>query len=207
MLFPRPPFLLRLLTSGSVNWKVPGKDKCIYLTFDDGPIPEVTPWVLETLSAFDAKATFFCVGDNVNKHSDIYQQVLAAGHRVGNHSFHHIKGWSTPKDSYLQDVEKAHLLIESRLYRPPHGQLTIPLIRSLRKNYSIVMWSVLSYDFNTSLTPEKCLAILLKHTRSGDIVVFHDSLKAEPRMKYALPLFLKHFQSKGFEFRSLPATI
>ncbi len=207
MLFPRPPFLLRLLTSGCVNWKGPGRDKCIYLTFDDGPIPEVTPWVLETLSAFDAKATFFCVGDNVNRHSDIYQQVLAAGHRVGNHSFHHLKGWSTPKESYLQDVEKAHLLIESRLYRPPHGQLTIPLIRSLRKSYSIVMWSVLSYDFNTSLSPEKCLEILLKHTRPGDIVVFHDSLKAEPRMKYALPLFLKYFQSKGFDFRSLPLTI
>ena len=207
MLFPRPPFLLRLLTSGSVNWKVPGRDKCIYLTFDDGPIPEVTPWVLETLSSYDVKATFFCVGDNVNRHGDIYQQVLAAGHRIGNHSFHHLKGWSTPKESYLQDVEKAHQLIDSNLFRPPHGQLTIPLIRSLRKGYSIVMWSVLSYDFNTSLTPETCLAILLKHTRPGDIVVFHDSLKAEPRVKYALPLFLKHFQSKGFEFRSLPSTI
>ncbi|MDP4291921.1 MAG: polysaccharide deacetylase family protein [Bacteroidota bacterium] len=207
MIFPRPPLLLKTLTSGIVNWSVPVNEKCIYITFDDGPIPEVTPWVLETLSAFDAKATFFCVGDNVNRNWDIYRQIISAGHRVGNHSFHHIKAWGTPKEAYLKDVEQAHKLINSRLYRPPHGQLTYPLIRALRKDFSIVLWSVLAYDFDRSLKPEKCLAILLKYTKPGNIVVFHDSLKAEPRLRYALPLFLKHFQSEGFVFRSLPETL
>ena len=207
MIFPRPPFLLQILTSGYVNWKIPVKEKCIYLTFDDGPIPEVTPWVLETLSAFDALATFFCVGENVNKHHDIYKRLLEEGHRTGNHSYHHIKAWNTPKEIYLNDVANAHELIGSRFFRPPHGQLTIPSIRALKKNYSIVLWSLLAYDFDTSLTPEKCLAILLKYTRSGDIVVFHDSLKAEPRLKYALPRFLEYFHSKGFVFRTLPENL
>src|ERR1035437_3358402 len=207
MIFPRPPFLLRILTSGSVYWRIPVKEKCIYLTFDDGPIPEVTPWVLETLKSFNAHATFFCVGENVSKHKDIYKLLLEAGHRTGNHSFHHIKAWNTKKELYLDDVDKAHKLIDSSLYRPPHGQLTFPLIRILKKNYSIIMWSLLSYDFDRSVTPEKCLSILLNQTKPGDIVVFHDSLKAEPRLKYALPEFLKHFHSKGFVFRSLPENI
>lgn len=207
MIFPRPPFLLRLLTFGRVCWRVPVKEKCVYLTFDDGPIPEVTPWVLETLAAFNAHATFFCVGENVNNHPDIYKQVLDAGHRTGNHSFHHIKAWNTPKAIYMKDVSMANELIGSRLFRPPHGQLTLALIRAIRKNFSIVLWSVLSYDFDQSITPEKCLSILIRYTRPGDIVVFHDSLKAEPRMKYALPIFLEHFHSKGFVFRSLPDNI
>jgi len=207
MIFPRPPFLLRFLTLGSVYWRIPVKEKCIYLTFDDGPIPEVTPWVLETLKSYDAHATFFCVGENVSKHNDIYKLLLEAGHRTGNHSFHHIKAWNTKKELYLADVDKAHNLIDSHLYRPPHGQLTFPLIRMLRKKFSLIMWSLLSYDFDLSVTPEKCLAILLKQTKPGDIVVFHDSLKAEPRLKYALPEFLKYFQAKGFVFRSLPENI
>jgi len=207
MIFPRPPFLLRLFTFGKVFWRLPVKEKCIYLTFDDGPIPEVTPWVLETLKSFDAHATFFCVGENVIKNNDLYKQLLEAGHRTGNHSYHHIKAWKTKKEFYLDDVKRAHEVIDSHLFRPPHGQLTFPLIRTLRKNFSIVMWSLLSYDFDLSVTREKCLAILLKQTKAGDIVVFHDSLKAEPRLKYALPAFLKHFQSKGFVFRSLPDNI
>ena len=207
MIFPRPPFLLRLLTFGSVYWRIPVKEKCVYLTFDDGPIPEVTPWVLETLAAYNAKATFFCVGENVSNYPEIYKQILDAGHRTGNHSFHHIKAWNTPKRSYLKDVSMANELIDSRLFRPPHGQLTLALIQALRKNFSIVLWSVLAYDFDQSLTPERCLAILIRYTRPGAIIVFHDSLKAEPRMKYALPKFLEHLHSKGFVFRSLPDAI
>lgn len=207
MIFPRPPFLLRVMTSGSVNWRIPSKEKCIYLTFDDGPIPEVTPWVLETLATFNAHATFFCVGDNVNKYPEIYKQLIDAGHNTGNHSFHHIKAWNTPKIMYMRDVAKAHELIDSHLYRPPHGQLTLQLLPALRKNFSIILWSLLSYDFDQSITPEKCLAILIHYARPGDIVVFHDSLKAEPRMKYALPRFLEYFHSKGFVFRSIPENI
>lgn len=207
MIFPRPPFLLRLLTFGSVYWRIPVTEKCVYLTFDDGPIPEVTPWVLETLATYNAQATFFCVGENVYNHPGLYNQILDAGHRTGNHSYHHIKAWNTPKGSYLKDVAIANELIGSRLFRPPHGQLTLPLIQALRKNYSIVLWSVLSYDFDQSITPEKCLSILIRYTRPGDIIVFHDSLKAEPRMKYALPRFLEYLHSKGFVFRSLPDAI
>jgi len=204
MIFPRPPFLLRILTSGIVHWKIPVKEKIIYLTFDDGPIQEVTPWVLETLGAFEAYATFFCVGENVEKNPSIYQKILEAGHRTGNHSFHHIQAWKTKKEDYLKDVDRANALIGSTLFRPPHGQLTLSLIKALKKKYSIILWSVLSYDFNRSMTPEKCLALAIKYTKPGSIVVFHDSLKAEPRMKYALPLFLEHFQSRGFSFLTLP---
>jgi len=204
MIFPKPPFLLRFLTSFLVNWRVPGKEKCIYLTFDDGPIPEITPWVLETLATYNAQATFFCVGENVYKHPEIYKNLLEAGHSTGNHTYHHIKAWTTPKAEYLSEVNHAHKLINSRFFRPPHGQLTLPLILTLRKHFTLVLWSVLSYDFDQSITPEKCLSILLKHTKPGDIIVFHDSLKAEPRLKYALPIFLKHFHSKGYVFRSLP---
>jgi len=207
MIFPRPPFLLRLLTSGSVNWRIPVKEKCIYLTFDDGPIPEVTPWVLETLATYNAYATFFCVGENVKKHPEIYKQILDAGHNIGNHSFHHIKAWNTPKAIYMKDITDANELINSRLFRPPHGQLTLQLLRTIRKNFSIVLWSLLSYDFDQSISPEKCLSILIRYARQGDIVVFHDSLKAEPRMEYALPKFLAYFHSKGFVFRSIPETI
>jgi peptidoglycan/xylan/chitin deacetylase (PgdA/CDA1 family) len=207
MIFPRPPYLLRFLTSGFVKWRIPAREKCIYLTFDDGPIPEVTPWVLETLSRFNAKATFFCVGENVNKNKDVYQQILAAGHRTGNHSFHHLQAWKTPGETYLNDVALAQDLIGSRLFRPPHGQITIPLILALRKKYSIILWSLLSYDFDRSISPERCLSILYKYTRPGDIVVFHDSLKAETNMKYALPRFLDHFTAKGFVFRTLPTNI
>jgi len=207
MIFPRPPLLLRILTSGYVHWNIPVKEKCIFLTFDDGPIPEVTPWVLETLAAFEAHATFFCVGENVKKHNEIYKRIMNEGHRTGNHSFHHIQAWKTTKVNYLNDVADANELIDSHLFRPPHGQLTFPLMRAMKKRYTIVLWSLLAYDFDTTLTPEKCLAIVLKNTRPGDIVVFHDSLKAEPRMKYVLPLFLEHFRSKGFVFRSLPENI
>jgi len=207
MIFPRPPLLLRILTSGFVKWNIPVKEKCLYITFDDGPIPEVTPWVLDTLAAFEAHATFFCVGENVKKHNEIYKRIMNEGHRTGNHSFHHIQAWKTTKVNYLNDVADANELIDSHLFRPPHGQLTFPLMRAMKKRYTIVLWSLLAYDFDTTLTPEKCLAIVLKNTRPGDIVVFHDSLKAEPRVKYVLPLFLEHFRSKGFVFRSLPENI
>jgi len=207
MIFPRPPLLLRILTSGFVKWNIPVKEKCLYITFDDGPIPEVTPWVLDTLAAFEAHATFFCVGENVKKHNEIYKRIMNEGHRTGNHSFHHIQAWKTTKVNYLNDVADSNELIDSHLFRPPHGQLTFPLMRAMKKRYTIVLWSLLAYDFDTTLTPEKCLAIVLKNTRPGDIVVFHDSLKAEPRVKYVLPLFLEHFRSKGFVFRSLPENI
>jgi peptidoglycan/xylan/chitin deacetylase (PgdA/CDA1 family) len=204
MIVSKPPFLLKALTASYVNWKGPVSDKKIYLTFDDGPIPEITPWVHKVLNEFNAKATFFCVGDNVRKHPEIFDQTISLGHKVGNHSFHHLKAWSNPKEQYLQDVSQANLIIQSKLFRPPHGQLTPGLIRQLRKEYAIVLWSTLAYDFDLSISPQKCLTTALKKTKPGDIIVFHDSLKAAPRMQYALPIFLKTLTEKGFTFCTLP---
>lgn len=204
MIVSKPPFFLKMISAPFVHWKGPVEEKKIYLTFDDGPIPEITPWVHKVLNEYNAKATFFCVGDNVKKHPAIFEQTLALGHQVGNHTFHHIKAWSTRKEKYLQDIEQASHLIQSKLFRPPHGQITPGLIGRLRKEYSIVLWSTLAYDFDQSLLPQKCLSIALKKAHPGDIIVFHDSLKAASRMQYALPIFLKTLTEKGFTFSSLP---
>jgi peptidoglycan/xylan/chitin deacetylase (PgdA/CDA1 family) len=206
MIISKPPFLLKALTAPFVNWKGPISDKKIYLTFDDGPIPEITPWVHHVLKEFNAKATFFCVGDNVEKHLAIFEQTIALGHKVGNHTFHHLKGWSTPKDQYLDDVAKANRIIQSKLFRPPHGQITPGLIKQLRKDYTIVLWSTLAYDFDQSISPQQCLSIVTKRTSPRDIIVFHDSIKAAPRMQYALPIFLKTLTEEGFTFCALPDT-
>ncbi len=204
MIVSKPPFLLKSITSSFINWKGPVSDKTIYLTFDDGPIPEITPWVHKILEEFNAKATFFCVGDNVKKYPSIFEQTKTLGHKVGNHSFHHLKAWSTPKEQYLNDVAEANRLIQSKLFRPPHGMLTPGLIRQLRKNYAIVLWSTIAYDFDQSISQKKCLSIAMKKTTPGDIIVFHDSIKAAPRMQYVLPIFLKTLTEEGFTFRSLP---
>lgn len=206
MIISKPPFLLKALTAPFVNWKGPVSDKKIYLTFDDGPIPEITPWVHKVLNEFNVKATFFCVGDNVRKYPSIFEQTIALGHKVGNHSFHHLKAWSTPQDQYINDIEKANLIIQSNLFRPPHGQITPALIKQLRKDYTIVLWSTLAYDFDQSISPQKCLSIVTKRTIAGDIIVFHDSIKAAPRMQYALPIFLKILIEKGYTFCTLPDT-
>jgi peptidoglycan/xylan/chitin deacetylase (PgdA/CDA1 family) len=186
------------------TWNIPSSEKVIYLTFDDGPIPEVTPWVLQTLSDFHAKATFFCVGDNVRKHPDNFKAILDAGHTVGNHTHHHLNGWKTPLDVYLTDVKKAENYIASSLFRPPYGRLLPRQASALLESKSIIMWSVLTRDYAASLPPESCLRRSIKKTTPGAIVLFHDSLKAEKNLKYVLPRYLAHFKALGYRFAALP---
>jgi peptidoglycan/xylan/chitin deacetylase (PgdA/CDA1 family) len=185
-------------------WRIPTSEKKLYLTFDDGPVPEVTPFVLETLSAHGAKATFFCVGDNVRKHPDIFRRVLEAGHAVGNHTQHHLNGWETPTGDYLDNVAKCAEQVRSRLFRPPYGRLRPQQAALLRAQYDIVMWDVLGMDYDPNISGEQCLQNILRNASPGSIVVLHDSLKAERNLRYALPRALEHFRAEGFVFESLP---
>jgi len=186
-------------------WSMSAGKKEIFVTFDDGPHPEITPKVLKILEQFGAKATFFCVGHNVEKHQTTYREILKHGHVVGNHTFNHLKGWETTDKAYFDNIEKCRRLVDSQLFRPPHGRIKRSQIKFLKNNYTIVMWSVLSYDFSNKKTGQKCLEITVKQTKPGSIVVFHDSEKAADNMLFALPLFLEHFQNKGFVFKPLTA--
>lgn len=203
MYFIKTPWLLRTIFK-QLLWRLPNQGNTIYLTFDDGPIPGVTPWVLDTLAQHQAKATFFCVGENVTKHPHIYKEVLAAGHRVGNHTYNHLNGWKTPTDDYLENVARCAKTLNSKLFRPPYGKLSPAQLAALQKNYQIVMWDVLSADFDQSIQPEQCLQNVLTHTQSGSIVVLHDSLKAEINLRYILPRLLEHFSKQGYTFAALP---
>ena len=184
-------------------WKIPTEEKVIYLTFDDGPIPEVTPWVLGVLEEVDAKATFFCVGDNVRKNPDVLEAVLDAGHAVGSHTFHHLNGWGTENIRYFHDVRKGARIAKTELFRPPYGRLTRRQAQFLQRHYDIVMWDVLSADFDPTLSGEKCFQNVIAHTEPGSIIVFHDSLKAEAQLKYALPKVLDYYGSMGYQFESI----
>jgi len=184
-------------------WHVPTSEKVLFLTFDDGPIPEATPWVLDILHAYGAKATFFCVGDNVRKYPDIFQRILAEGHAVGNHTFNHLKGWGTETSDYLENVERCAEMVSSPLFRPPYGKLKPSQTRLLKSQYRIVMWDVLSGDFDPKISPEKCLQNVLENVQPGSIVLFHDSVKAETRMRFALPKVLEKLKSEGWRFEKV----
>lgn len=184
-------------------WHLPtGGEKVLYLTFDDGPHPSITPFVLDQLAEYGAKASFFCIGKNVVAHGDIYRRILAEGHQIGNHTYHHVNGWKTPNQDYLADVAAAAEHIPSPLFRPPYGRIRFSQIKQL-PTYRIIMWSVLSGDFDRDISPEKCLRHVTQHATSGDIVVFHDSEKAFERMRVALPGVLRHFSEKGFVFKAI----
>jgi peptidoglycan/xylan/chitin deacetylase (PgdA/CDA1 family) len=196
------------------HWKIATSKKEIYLTFDDGPIPEITPWVLEQLKAYQAKATFFCVGDNVCKYPDVFNSVFQEDHSIGNHTFHHLNGWKTATHAYLENVEKCTVTIKKQqsktieisnlLFRPPHGRIKTSQTKYLlQKGYKIILWDVLSGDFEQSLSKESCLDHVLKNTQEGSIIVFHDSEKAFKNLEYVLPRILEHFSKKGFVFKAL----
>lgn len=200
MLIERPPFLYRLLFPGAV-WRMPQHNKCVYLTFDDGPIPEVTPWVLDFLDKQEIKATFFCVGDNVRKYPDIYREVLSRGHKTGNHTFNHLQGLRTLTKNYLSNVTKAAKLIDSNLMRPPHGHIRIPQFFLLRRKYRIVMWDLVTRDYSKRLTGEEVFNNVRQYVRNGSIIVFHDSLKSVKNLQHALPKAVEWLKSEGYEFR------
>jgi peptidoglycan/xylan/chitin deacetylase (PgdA/CDA1 family) len=178
-------------------------EKCIYLTFDDGPIQEVTPWVLKTLETYDARATFFCIGKNVKNNTGIYQDILRAGHSVGNHTNTHLNGWKSLYKQYLNDVVQCSTVVNSGLFRPPYGKLKPLQLRTLRKNFNIIMWSYLTGDYNPQLNCDKVFAEMQQKVTSGDIIVFHDSLKAEANMKYLLPKVLEYYSKEGYQFRRI----
>jgi len=200
MFIEQPPWFYRVLFPG-VIWRIPAEKKCVYLTFDDGPIPEVTPWVLDVLDKYGIKATFFCVGENVYKHPDIYKMVLERGHHVGNHTYNHIQGIRFWTKNYVTNTEKAASFIDSSLFRPPHGHMRRPQILRLRGKYKIIMWDVVTRDYSPHMTPNGVFNVVKKYTRNGSIIVFHDSLKAENNMKEALPKSIEWLLEQGYEFR------
>lgn len=214
-LFRIPFFLPKFYPS--LLWRIATEEKEIYLTFDDGPVPGPTEFVLEELKKVSAKATFFCIGDNIRKHPDIFTKVLAEGHVIGNHTFNHLKGWSTALEKYLDNVLLCEEEIASQksnineglraglgYFRPPYGRITPNQIKSLKEKYQIVMWDVLTHDYSKNISRNNCLNGSIRATRPGSIIVFHDSLKAERNLTYVLPKFLEHFSSLGFKFKSLP---
>ena len=198
----KTPWLIERIVYPGYVWSLSGAQKAVYLSFDDGPHPEITPFVLETLRRFNAKATFFCIGNNVVKYPEVYRQILEEGHAVGNHSHHHLNGWKTGKDAYVNDVTQAAQHIDATLYRPPYGRITRGQANTLqeRLRLRIIMWSVLSGDFDRELSPEGCLSNSLQ-AGPGSIVVFHDSEKAFSRMRYALPRLLEQYEERGFLFK------
>jgi len=177
--------------------------KTVYLTFDDGPIPEATPWVLDQLQEYNAKATFFCVGENVRKYPKIYQRILDEGHTVGNHTYNHLNAWKTKKHTYLSNVEEASEVIDSKLFRPPYGKLTPALSKKIAEDYDIIMWDILSGDFDSNISAEKCLSNVKKNAREGSIIVFHDSIKAIDKLKVVLPHVLAYFSDQGIEMKAI----
>jgi len=181
-------------------WEVPNTERKIFLTFDDGPIPGVTEWVLDLLIHYNIKATFFCIGDNVVKHSAIYQRILAEGHAVGNHTFNHLNGWKSGGRKYLKGVVRCRQLVDSKLFRPPYGRVSKSQLKHISKTYKVVMWDVLSGDFDSKTSPEKCYDNVVNNTVSGSIIVFHDSLKAEKNLKQALPRAIEALLAQGFVF-------
>jgi len=199
----KPPYLLRMCFP-QLLWEVKTTEKEIFLTFDDGPHPEITPMVLDVLDEYKAKATFFCVGENVEKYPETYASIKKRGHLTGNHSYNHLNGWKTNNSAYFQNIEKAASLINSNLFRPPYGRIKPSQIKKLKPDYKIIMWTVASYDFSKKVTPEQCSKNAIQKSKAGSIVVFHDSAKAREKLLSVLPIFLEHFQNKGYTFPLIP---
>lgn len=202
MYLTKTPKIIQNLFPGFA-WRVPTEEKVIYLTFDDGPIPEVTPWVLDALAAYEAKATFFCVGHNIDKHPEVFQKVVNAGHMVGNHTYHHLSGWNTENLPFFHNVRHCAKLVRSPFFRPPYGKLKPRQTQFIQRHYQIVMWDVLSGDFDEAVTKEQVYLNVIRNAGPGSIVVFHDSLKSEDKMKYALPKVLEYYIERGYRFEAL----
>lgn len=180
-------------------------EKAVYLTFDDGPIPEVTPWVLDLLDRYGIKATFFMVGDNIRKHPDVFRMVVERGHRIGNHTFNHIRGFEYPSKRYLANTDKANEVMRTDLFRPPHGHMTSLQYARLKRHYKIIMWDLVTRDYSKKLRPPQVLANVMRYARNGSIITFHDSLKSwnNGNLPYALPRAIEFLKEEGYEFKLL----
>lgn len=204
MLIERPPLFYRLLFPEAI-WRIKHRRrKVVFLTFDDGPIPEVTPWVLDTLDRYGITATFFMVGDNVRRHPELLEEVRRRGHAVGNHTMHHLQGMKVTAYRYMHDISEANDLIDSPLFRPPHGLLRWKQARAIKDRYNLVMYDLVTRDYSKKLNPEQVFNNVRRYARNGSIIVFHDSLKAEKNMKAVLPRAIEYLRSLGYEFEPLP---
>ena len=207
MIIEQPPRLYRRLFPGTI-WRIPSlpgeEQPSVYLTFDDGPIPEVTPWVLDLLASRGVQATFFCVGENVWRFRSIFDRILDEGHAVGNHTYHHLQGIPTSTRGYLRDTLQADALIQSPLFRPPHGHLGWKQLSALRDHFQVVMWDVVTRDYSKWMSPEEVLETVKEYTRDGSIIVFHDSLKSQDNLRYALPRAIDYLLDEGYQFKTLP---
>lgn len=208
LLWVKTNWIVKKMFSGYV-WDKPNSSKKIYLTFDDGPIPEITEWVLDQLMLHKVKATFFCIGNNINNNPTIFKRVINDGHSIGNHTYNHLNGWNTKTSIYIADFEQCTKKIQQhsndcenhKLFRPPYGKIKSAQAKAIKKlGYKIIMWDVLSVDFDAAVPPEQCLENVVKNVESGSIIVFHDSIKAFKNLKYALPKVLNSLKERGFVF-------
>lgn len=202
MVSARTPYIIKKIYY-SLIWDLHNGEKDLYLTFDDGPVPGITLEVLDILDTYNARATFFCIGRNVERYPEIYSQILKRGHAVGNHTYSHLKGWKTKSKEYYSDIKLAGSFIKSNLFRPPYGKIKRAQLKHLRHHYNIIMWDVMSYDFSKSVSKEKCLSIVLNNIRPGSIIVFHDSVKAKEKVVYALPRLIKKYSNLGYTFSTI----
>lgn len=203
-----PSFIKRL--AKNLVWDIPTGKKEIYLTFDDGPVPGLTEYVLKELRKYDAKATFFCVGDNISKYPEICKKIVEQGHLIGNHTFNHLKGWSTKNHEYFMNIDQCRDEIQKHqktqgkpLFRPPYGQISKKQIKSIKDRYHIIMWDVLTYDYEKTLAPPRRLEKIIDKTGPGTITVFHDNIKGEKNLKFLLPKYLDHFKKQGYQFKKI----
>lgn len=206
MYLVKTPPLIKTIFSDLV-WNIDTNDKKVFITFDDGPIPELTPWVLDVLQDYGFTATFFCVGDNVKKYPHLQDRILSEGHSVGNHTFNHLNGWHTDNEDYISNVALCDMYVASNLFRPPYGKLKPGQSQVIKQDKTIVMWDVLSGDFDVNISEEKCLSNVMNNYKPGSIIVFHDNVKAEKKLKYVLPLFLRELAENGFVSESLECLV
>ena len=206
MFIEQPPWIFRALYPKAI-FRMSPDEKAVYLTFDDGPIPEVTPWVLELLDKYDIKATFFMVGDNIRKYPDIFRMVVERGHRIGNHTFNHIRGFEYSADEYLKNPDLANREMKPALFRPPHGHMGFKQYHTLKQHYDIIMWDLVTRDYSKKRRPEQVLANVKRYVRNGSIITFHDSLKSwnNGNLQYALPRSIEYLKQQGYAFKVLPA--
>jgi peptidoglycan/xylan/chitin deacetylase (PgdA/CDA1 family) len=202
MHFVRPIFILKYIYPEAI-WREDKNKNNIYLTFDDGPIPEITPWILDCLKEKNVKASFFCVGENIKKHPEIFNRLLDEGHVVGNHTYNHLRGWNTENKDYFDNINQCQELTRTNLFRPPYGRARKSQMKELAKDFKIVMWDVLTGDYDQEITPYECYKNCIDTTRNGSIIVFHDNIKAINNVKYALPKSIDYLIEQGYQFKTL----